>query len=169
MIAVLALAAAITGYASHADGKFKPIEVGDWTYQVRDDSFTGQRTCRLRNRRAVYRRGVLVFSLGGQVDTAAALHRIDGGPVLDPHSDDLEIAAAGEPLHADDLDNASAGLVRIPARRLLDAQLVSIRPYTRARVASFPVSGLRAALAQEVQSGCPIDTAAPGARDGIAR
>ena len=160
MIAALALAAAITGSPRQTVTEYRPIAVGDWSYRIRDDSFTGHRTCSLRNRRAVYRRGVLLFRLGGRIDTAAALYRIDGGQVLDPHADDLEIAAAGEPLHADDLDNASAGLVRIPARRLMDAKLVSIRPNARAPVASFPVAGLRAALAQEVRYGCLADTVA---------
>ncbi len=168
MIAALVLAAAMAGSPHQTVTEYRPIVVGDWTYRIRDDSFTGQRTCRLRSRHVVYRRGVLLFSLGARTDTAGALYRIDGGQVLDPHDDDLEIAAAGAPLHADDLDNASAGLVRIPARRLLDARRVSIRADTRARVASFPVAGLREALAQEVRYGCRADAGVGDQAAGLA-
>ena len=160
MIAALALAAAMAGSPRQTLTEYRPIAVGDWTYRIRDDSFTGQRTCRLRSRHVVYRRGVLMFSLGHRVDTAAALYRIDGGQVLDPHGDDLAVAAAGLALHADDLDNASAGLVRIPARRVMDVKVVSIRPSAHAGVASFPVAGLREALAQEARYGCLADTIA---------
>jgi hypothetical protein len=128
---------------------------GAWTLRARQDAFTGETSCRLVQGRATWERGVVVFHLGGKVNTAGAIYRIDDGAPVSAAADEPAVAALGLTIWRDDLANPSAGVVRIPAAKLANAHLVRIEPRARAtRFYSFPVDGLAAAVDAAKAKGC---------------
>jgi hypothetical protein len=128
--------------------------LGVWTLQASPDSFTGARSCRLSGAHMEYRRGAVVFHFSGGTDTSAAVYRVDGGPPVETRSELMDMAHRGFAIYDDRLANPSAGVVRVPQGRLIDARSVSIRPSAKAAVTTFKLDGFGAALAAARSAGC---------------
>jgi hypothetical protein len=138
----------------HGTVKTARYRVAGWTLVVRKDSFSGAVACRLTRSKIAYARHALTIRLPAKVNSAAALYRIDSGPVLRAEDDQMEIARLGFALQDDDLANPSGGLVRIPERRVLTAVSVHIQAIPGRQPAAFRVSGLADALNAAHAAGC---------------
>lgn len=156
LAAALALLALPGHHADHGAGHGDTHgRAGVWTWRMHTDRFTGQISCRLDARNVSYARQSLTFSLGGGIDTNAALLRIDDGAVRSAHDADMRLAALGVRLENDSLGNPSAGLVHLPDADLgADARRVEIRATPRSRVRAFRIDGLWAALQAAASAGC---------------
>jgi hypothetical protein len=128
--------------------------IGDWTLTVQHDPFADQTGCRLASGRQSYERGALVIRLPRKIDTADAVYRIDKGPPMFVSWDRSTLASLGFALWQDDLENPSAGLVRIPVAKLATASTVQVEARPGNRVWTFSLKGFPAALAAAKQAGC---------------
>jgi hypothetical protein len=133
-----------------------------WTLQSRRDRFTGKVTCEIQRDRVTVSRQAVVFHFPIRINTYDASYRIDGGPLRKARDDADELAIMGFALHYDDLANPSAGFVRIPWRRIAQAQYVQIEPEPFSRPWRFRLDGLDAALDAAKNRGC--DSIGPTAR-----
>jgi hypothetical protein len=134
-------------------------DIGRWRLDAHRDAFTGQTLCTLTRGGTgpggiEYTHHALVLHLSPKTDTSAALYRLDQGPVYAVKTDQADLAKLGFPLHADDLDNPSAGLVRIPIARVVGARVVSVDYSVGRRVVVFKIDGLAAALDAAAAAGC---------------
>ena len=127
---------------------------GGWTLSQAKDPFKGVSTCRLEGRNVRYGSGVVTFSFGHAVDTANALFRVDGGPVVSAGEVAQEAAGLGAPFLNGNLSNPSDGRVRIPWSKLVGAQRVDIRANAKTYHRTFMLAGLDAALAAARGKGC---------------
>jgi hypothetical protein len=143
----------------HGPVKTTHRKVAGWTLTVSHDSFSQSTRCALRRSKAIVFRHALVFRLPAQVDTSAAVYRIDGGPPMRVENDAMDLARLGFALTDDDLDNPSGGLVRIPQDKFLRAsRSVAIEATPGRRVASFRIDGLTAAMDRAAALGCKADS-----------
>jgi hypothetical protein len=139
---------------SHAVVRARVEHVGRWTLGIRRDRFSGGATCRLYRHGVHYERGALVIGLPRKVDTFVAIYRLDDGPPVRVRDELDAMALAGFAVHADDLDNPSGGLVRVPEGRALDARWLRIEAPPRRFLFSYRIEGLRAAIAAARLAGC---------------
>ena len=143
--------------SGHASSHKETGHIAGWTLRVQRDDFAERVTCQLSKPKVSYSREALVFQLSLPSDTSGAVYRIDGGSPALARDDAVELVRLGFALHNDDLDNPSGGLVRIPARRLLDSRVVNIEIKSNHRPATFKIEGLREALAAATKAGCAAD------------
>ena len=122
-----------------------------WRLQARTDHFSAGTVCRLTKGQLSYQRRAVVIQLPRNVDTSAAVYRIDGGP---PRA----LARRGFALHRDDLTNPSGGLVRVPIDRLQQAGSVSVEARAMGRPVKFRLDGLTMALDAARAAGCTEDS-----------
>jgi hypothetical protein len=130
--------------------------VDHWRLEVRDDRFTGVKTCVLRRSRMTYVHGVVTFRLGDKVDTANALFRLDNGVVHTAGSVAVRAAGLGARFSSPNLNNPSGGEVHIPADDLRGVRMISIQANPRTWHQNFDLRGFDDALAAAGAKGCAL-------------
>ena len=131
-----------------------PRHYGEWTLNVRTDSFTTGHVCKLTRPGIDYQRQTVILHLPARTDTTNAVYRIDAGPPVEARADDLQIVRLGFALQDDDLQNPSGGVIRIPVTRLVGARSVRVETAAFSRSRKFDLDGLDAALAAANAANC---------------
>ncbi len=137
-----------------ANAPVQKFQVQGWTAEVKTDRFTGAVSCRLNARRVTVSHGAARFDFGRWTNTSAADYRIDGAPARTGRAAMNDVAMLGVRTISSNSSNPSNGKVQIAVAELANASAVAIRPAPGARVRTFPVAGLQAALDAETQRGC---------------
>lgn len=127
-----------------------------WVLEVRQDNFTGAKSCTIKARDMTYRHGVLTFRFGTSVDTANALYRVDQGPARSVGVVAPEAAGLGAEFKSRNTKNPSNGRVHLPTSQLQAAQTVSIRPNPGRRPQTFRLTGFETALSAARTQGCDV-------------
>lgn len=136
-------------------------EASSWQLRKVTDRFTGEVTCTLsRDQGSFTGRGATVspravtLRLPSTVETANAVYRVDGGPVI--RWQDLYPALSSQRLPVDtgDLLHPSRGRLALPLASVSDATVIAVRTHRRARPVTFVVAGFSDALAEAKASGC---------------
>lgn len=158
MLLVLAASSAILSgiFPLHWPGHDK-VRVAGWTYEVDQDPFTYLKSCRLYRRGVTYTHETLTFHLPPWIDTSEAIYRIDNAAAQPWRASATELAAKGVTLQRDDLRNPSGSVVPIPARQLVDANVVTIRPSQTGSLVQFRVDGFSRAITAARSAGCTPD------------
>jgi hypothetical protein len=131
-------------------------DVAGWRLEAKRDAFAGRTACRLQRDGATYERGVITFRFAPNVNTAQAEFRVDAGTVQSAGAVAVEAAGLGARLHPDRASNDSGGLVAIPARLLLGAKSVLVRPNAKLAHREFNLRGLPTALDAARKGGCDL-------------
>lgn len=135
-----------------------------WTYEVRTDSFTGEKACRLFGRdprshvRMIYVPGAVAFQLPASQDTRAAVYRIDNGAPHATRDDETALIQQHVVMPDPMLNQGALGLVFIPQQAVAGARQVAIRTSPEVPPRTVELGGLDRALAAAEAQGC-----APGA------
>jgi hypothetical protein len=132
--------------------------IGAWTLAVRRDPFAERVHCRLTRPKIEYQRQALTFHLSAHADTSDAVYRVDDGGPIRTRDDAFALARLGFALHADDLNNPSGGLVRVPQARLDVARAIRIEAGANAKPVKFDLQGFSAALDAAKKAGCAADS-----------
>ncbi len=127
---------------------------GGWRLTRTRDAFTQTSGCKLERRDVRMFSGVVTFSLGGEVDTANALYRLDGGPVRTAGELGPEVAGHGVSYTSGNTWNPSDGRVRLPWTTLAGARVIDIRADAKRRSRTFALDSLDTAVAAARQGGC---------------
>ena len=136
-------------------------DVAGWRLEVKHDLFEGRTSCRLRRPGTLYERGVITFQFAPNVNTANAFFRVDAGAPQPAGAVAIEAAGLGARLHPDKPGNDSGALVAIPARLLIGAGYVSIRPNPTLGHRDFNLRNLASALESARQKGCDLGPQSP--------
>jgi len=131
-----------------------PQAVAGWRLSVRADSFTGGHVCKLGRRGISFTRQALVLHLARNIDTSTAYYRVDDAAPRAARDDQAVLAELGFTLFADDLNNPSQGLVRIPEPIVLNARTVRVETAAFQRPTVFRIDGLAQALSAAHAAGC---------------
>jgi hypothetical protein len=140
-------------FSHPADSHRQHQRIGDWTLTAVRYTFSDEITCELTARRARYERQAVVLRLPSKIDTSTAFYRVDGGAPRSVREDAFELAKQGFRLTADDLQNPSEGLVRIPAATP-PIRTIAVQTRLGGPVTTFKVYGLGAALYVAHAAGC---------------
>ncbi len=152
----LALFGGLFNRTPPANAPVQRFQVQGWTAEVKTDGFNGAVSCRLRAPRVTVARGAARFDFGRWANTSAAEYRIDGAPARTGRAAMTDVAMLGVRTITNNAANPSNGLVHIAAVELANANAVEIRSAPGARVRTFPVAGLQAALDAEKERGCDL-------------
>jgi hypothetical protein len=134
--------------------KESDTQFGQWQLERVIDTFAHAQTCRLVHAHVVVTTAAARLELGKSVDTADALYRIDGGPLLAARLDIPRLVAAGVKVQDDSVPNPSGGAVIVPISRLKDASRVDVRPNAKSPIYNFTLRGLASALQRANDRGC---------------
>ncbi|MBE7217923.1 MAG: hypothetical protein INR64_05575 [Caulobacteraceae bacterium] len=148
LAAALALALHPAAAPDRAPTRIRPdlYAAGPWRLRVTRDAFARTTTCRIGDRDGEVRHGVLLWSLGSDVDTSRAVWRIDAGEPRRQALLDLPASA--------NLDNPSDGRLAVPVALLAGARWVETRPSPRAHVRRLNVAQLDDLLVAADRLGC---------------
>lgn len=133
--------------------------VGDWELDVARNAFSGKIVCRLRapKARAFYEGGAIGFRFDRDWDVSEAVYRIDGGPPRASRDDLPELTALGTPYDQGGMANPGQGVVRVPWRRIADANIIAIQPRRDRRVRTIRLLGLKGLRSVALTQGCTPD------------
>ncbi len=166
MIAAALSLALFSGLAPHhaQAAKGPPVlqraRLGGWTYEIRTDSFTGAKACRLYGRDAksgvhmTYVPSAVAFQFGGHLDTQAAVYRVDDGAPRASRDDATTLALSHVVTPDPALNQSAQGLVIIPHTALSGAHQVAIRPSPNVRPRMVGLGGLQQMLTAAEAQGC---------------
>jgi hypothetical protein len=143
-------------FKPHKKVATRRIELGDWELRVSRNLFSGEVACRLNSRdnRVTYQGQALGFRFSKTVNTASAAYRIDGGSPRFWRDDLPALTRLATPIDGPGLDNATGGIVWIPASALSSANRVAIQPRPERRVRDFHLRGFAGLLTIARQRGC---------------
>jgi hypothetical protein len=141
-------------YPHYREVQVRHWHVQHWALEAKTDRFTGKTWCHLERGPMSYLRQALVFHFPVRVDTSDATYRVDAGTPQSAKSDAVALAKLGFSLYAEDLDNPSGGIVRIPMTKLLSARSVLIQIRAGRYPTPFTIAGFSAALDSARTAGC---------------
>ena len=117
--------------------------------------FTSDISCRVRLGRMRVEGPALIIDLGRNVQTSAAVYRVDSGAAVRAETDPFNAQYQTRMSAAAPLDNPSAGRIAIAVSTLKSARTVWIRPTPSASPRPFDISGLDSATTAAAAAGCP--------------
>ena len=128
---------------SHSAVERREMTLGSWRLRIERGSFTREVRCYLADPKhhIAYVRGALGFRFGHHLNTLGAWTRIDDAAATRWQDELPELTRLGVPIDGPGLDDPTDSTVWIPARRLADANRVTIQPDERTNPRNFHLAG----------------------------
>jgi hypothetical protein len=119
------------------------MALGDWVLRIDTARFSSEKACHLEDRKhhVVYAASALGFRFGRHVNTLGAWVRIDDDAPTRWQDFLPELVRLGVPMDSASIDNPTDAIVWIPARRLEEANRVTIQPAGHKRPVTFHLHG----------------------------